>query len=91
VNDGLTSNTRKRRHRRLPSATPQQLIRPNGDRISYEVLDISLGGVSLKTELRPPIGELTNLGFTYGRVVRHHDEGIAIEFLEPTGRISHGG
>jgi hypothetical protein len=29
---------------------------------------------------------LTKLGHIYGRVVRHHDEGIAIEFLEPVDR-----
>lgn len=91
VNGGLKSNTRTRRQRRMPSARSLELIRPNGDRINYDVLNISLQGVSLKTDLRPPIGELTNLGSAYGRVVRHHDEGIAIEFLELTERNSNGG
>ncbi len=90
LNDGAKSNTRTRRHRRLPSTMSDCLVRPNGDRINCQVLDISLQGVSLKTALRPPIGELTTLGRAYGRVVRHHDEGIAIEFLEPTERNSNG-
>lgn len=90
LNDGAKSNTRMRRHRRLPSAMSGCLVRPNGDRITCHVLDVSLQGVSLKTALRPPIGELTILGRAYGRVVRHHAEGIAIEFLEPTERHANG-
>jgi hypothetical protein len=45
------------------------------------VLDLSLSGVSLKTECRPLIGEMVLIGQTAGRVVRHHENGIALEFV----------
>jgi PilZ domain len=88
LNNGVKPSSRMRRHRRGPSRLSGYLIRPNGDRINYCVLDISLQGASLKTVLRLPIGELINLGSAYGRVVRHHDEGIAIQFLESANRNS---
>ncbi|MEI9930914.1 MAG: PilZ domain-containing protein [Rhizomicrobium sp.] len=38
-------------------------------------------GVSLKTDVRPPIGEFVLIGQMAGRVARHHDQGIGIEFI----------
>ena len=46
-----------------------------------EVLDLSLSGVSLRTETKPPIGEVVLIGQMAGRVARHHDSGIGIEFV----------
>jgi hypothetical protein len=40
-----------------------------------------LSGVSLKTDARPPLGEIVLIGQTAGRVARHHETGIAIEFV----------
>jgi len=45
------------------------------------MLDISRSGVSVATEMRPPIGESVFISGMAGRVVRHHDTGIAIEFV----------
>ena len=45
------------------------------------MLDLSLSGVSLKTMARPPIGETVLIGHSAGRVVRHHENGVAIEFV----------
>ena len=42
---------------------------------------MSSQGMSLRTKGRPPIGEIVNFGCTKGRVVRHHENGIAIQFL----------
>jgi hypothetical protein len=36
----------------------------------------------LQTSVRPPLGEIVHVGQTYGRVVDHHDGGIAIRFLK---------
>jgi hypothetical protein len=54
---------------------------------------MSLQGVSLRTDSRPPIGEIINLGRTWGRVIRHHQDGIAIQFLElmANSENTHGG
>ena len=40
-------------------------------------------GVSLKTDARPPLGEVVLIGQMAGKVVRHHETGIAIEFVAP--------
>jgi hypothetical protein len=44
-------------------------------------MDISVGGVSLKTDVRPPIGEFVLIAQIAGRVARIHEDGIGIEFV----------
>ena len=46
------------------------------------IVDMSLGGANVATELRAPIGMNVSIGRMKGRVVRHTAEGIAIEFTE---------
>ena len=55
--------------------------RSTGEQIRCEVLDLSLTSVSVRTEQKPPVGEHILIGHRAGRVARHHDEGIGIEFL----------
>ena len=50
------------------------------------MLDISLDGVSLRTRVRPPVGEIVNLGRARGRVVKHHPEGVTIQYVK---EVSH--
>jgi hypothetical protein len=58
-----------------------RFTRANGDVVNCEVLDLSLGGVSLATEVRPQLGELVLIGQMAGKVARIHERGIAIEFV----------
>ncbi len=46
-----------------------------------EVLDLSTSGVSVKTDIRPPVGEYVLIGQMAGRVARHHESGVGIEFV----------
>jgi hypothetical protein len=64
------------------------ITRENGEHISCDVLDISLDGVSLRTRIRPPVGEIVNLGRTRGRVVRHHIDGIAVQYVKEIGKAA---
>ena len=48
--------------------------------VPCEVLDLSLSGLSLKTAVKPLIGEVITIGHVSGRVVRHHETGVALEF-----------
>jgi hypothetical protein len=48
--------------------------------VSCRVIDLSASGAALKTDQRPEIGALVTVGKTAGRVVRHLEEGIAVEF-----------
>ena len=41
---------------------------------------MSESGAGIATDQRPPIGALVTLGKVQGRVVRHLEDGFAIEF-----------
>lgn len=70
-----------RRHGRRPPQVPfARLILPNGNNVAVRVIDISQSGVALATEQRPEIGAAVTVGKTPGRVVRHLEDGIAVEF-----------
>jgi hypothetical protein len=72
-----------RRHGRfIPNNPMARVILPNGNNISVRVIDMSQSGaaVAVDPELRPPVGAMITIGKTQGRVVRHIDEGFAVEF-----------
>jgi hypothetical protein len=75
----LPDATQTRRAERV--GAPRRFTRPGGAVVSFEVIDISLTGASLRTPARPPIGEIVMVGTTPGRVCRHFDDGIALEFV----------
>ncbi|MGH6888249.1 MAG: PilZ domain-containing protein [Rhizomicrobium sp.] len=72
--------TTLRRHERVAGQGIAHFTRRGGETIACEVIDLSLSGVSLKTASRPPIGETVMIGQMSGRIVRHHETGIAVEF-----------
>jgi hypothetical protein len=70
-----------RRHGRFSPRNPAaRLVLPSGLNVSCRVIDLSASGAALKTDQRPEIGALVTIGKTAGRVVRHLEEGIVIEF-----------
>jgi hypothetical protein len=70
-----------RRHGRLtPKNQSGRLILPNGVNIACRVIDISQSGAAIGTLERPEIGALVTIGKTQGRVVRHLEDGFAVEF-----------
>ena len=50
--------------------------------IQVSVVDISMSGASIATEARPPLGAEVKLGKMRGRVVRHHPDGIGVQFID---------
>jgi hypothetical protein len=71
-----------RRHGRFAPRNPSaRLILPNGVNVAVRVVDISQSGAAITTEHRPDIGSAVTIGKTPARVVRHLDNGIALEFL----------
>lgn len=46
------------------------------------MIDVSLSGASVATRVRPPLHTVVVLGRLRGTVVRHHDQGFAIQFAE---------
>jgi PilZ domain len=72
-----------RRHGRFtPRNTMARLILPNGTNVTCRIIDLSASGAAVATssELRPVIGAAVTIGKTLGRVVRHIEDGFAIEF-----------
>ena len=72
-----------RRHGRFTPKNPTgRLILPNGVNIGCRVIDLSQSGaaIAIAPDLRPAIGAMVTIGKTQGRVVRHIDDGFAIEF-----------
>lgn len=70
-----------RRHERYTPMNPfSEVILPNGGRLRCRIIDVSLSGAALALIERPPIGTPVTLGTVRARVVRHFDEGVAVEF-----------
>jgi hypothetical protein len=70
-----------RRHGRyVPNNPSTRLIMPSGLNLSVMLIDISNSGAAIRTKERPEIGSLITLGKVQGRVVRHLEDGFAIEF-----------
>jgi len=81
LNKALVDDSVLRRHERSASRGFAKFTRADGQVINCEVMDISVGGVSLKSDIKPPIGEFVLIAQIAGRVARHHGEGIGIEFV----------
>jgi PilZ domain len=70
-----------RRHGRITPRNPTgRLIMPNGVNLTCRIIDVSQSGAGIATDQRPAVGALVTLGKVQGRVVRHLEDGFAIEF-----------
>lgn len=81
MNRSLLSEADLRRDDRAPARGLTRFVRYDGQVVACEVLDLSMGGVSVKTDIKPPVGEFVLIGQLAGRVARHHEDGIGIEFV----------
>lgn len=91
MNHSLIDESELRRHDRTPTKGIARFTRADGQFVACEVMDLSVSGVSLKTDVRPPIGEFVLIGQMAGRVARHHEHGIGIEFVGGTPAASANG
>lgn len=83
INKDRLSIIEDRRHDRIiPKKTVIKLTMADGASYDCQLLDVSLGGAAVSVEPKPAVGQLVTLGLTPGRVVRHKDQCISIEFLE---------
>jgi hypothetical protein len=85
VREGMSGVTHLHRDRRAAGEPINVFICPDGSRASCTLMDISLQTATLKTLARPSIGEVILLGQTRAWVVRHHQQGIDVQFHEPSG------
>lgn len=70
-----------RRHERVAPRNPMNTLQlPDGRRYPCRIIDLSLSGAAVEIEVKPAIGAQVMLGTMRGQVVRHFEDGIAIEF-----------
>ncbi len=70
-----------RRHERVaPRQNRSEIVLDDGRSYPCRIIDLSLSGAAIEISVRPAIGTAVQLGNMRGRVVRHFQEGVAIEF-----------
>lgn len=70
-----------RRHERIvPRSTRTKLTLSDGHHVAAKIIDVSISGVALTVDPKPPLGSAVTVGGTMGRVVRVFATGAAIEF-----------
>lgn len=84
VQHGIRSITQMRRNPRAANSGHARLILSNSEEVDCQLVDLSLQGARVKTNIRPALGDNLFLGRTQGRVIRHEDDGIVLKFLQPS-------
>ena len=73
-----------RRHDRIVPRNPSaRILLPDGKEMLCRVIDMSLSGAAISSETRPEIGTKVTIGRVQAQVVRHLEEGFALEFAFP--------
>jgi hypothetical protein len=72
-----------RRHERVVPRNPASTLQlEDGTVVDCQVIDVSISGASIASQLRPPIDSEIVLGKLRSKVVRHHDSGFAVRFVD---------
>ena len=83
INRDVLSDITERRHERGSVADQNKtVLLDTGETVDCEVVDVSISGASLRMDMRPPIGSSLMLGRMRGRVMRHHEHGIGVQFVD---------
>jgi hypothetical protein len=71
-----------RRHDRIVPRNPISLLTlEDGSQMTCRIIDLSLSGAAIAAEKRPPLNTQVSLGRVRSRVVRHLEDGFALEFV----------
>lgn len=83
VNSHELSGAEARRHERISVARQDSALKlAEGLVVPCDLHDVSLSGASIGTTARPAIGSEVHLGKLRARVMRHHEHGIGVQFLD---------
>ncbi len=70
-----------RRHDRVSPRNPISVLQlGDGRQYQCRIVDLSLSGAAVEIDVRPALGTPVTLGTMRGRVVRHFEDGVAVEF-----------
>lgn len=84
INRDDLSGHEERRHERIQVNKTTQLKLTDDVILPVRLIDFSISGASmiLPPDIRPVIGAEVTLGRLRARVVRHHEHGIAVQFID---------
>jgi hypothetical protein len=83
INSHELSGAEARRHDRIPVVDRNTALKlAEGVVVPCSLNDVSLSGASVGTTARPAIGSEVLLGKLRARVMRHHEHGIGVQFLD---------
>lgn len=78
-----------RRHERIVPRQREAVVKlEDGRSYRTRIIDLSLSGAAIELDVRPAIGTVLWVGNMRGRVVRHFEEGVAVEFAVVQSRDS---
>jgi hypothetical protein len=82
ANRAILNLPEDRRHERIVPRNPTALLTfEGGQQMICRVIDVSLSGAAVASESRPPIRSQVTIGRVQARVVRHLEDGFALEFV----------
>src|SRR5512135_1688803 len=86
----MRGTTNAMRRARASGAGSTCLTRSDGQRLPCNVIDLSASCVSVKTHIKPPLGEYVLIGQMAGRIEHHYRSGVRIKFVggAPYGHLS---
>jgi hypothetical protein len=82
ANKDILNLPEDRRHERVvPDNRHSIVVLDDGRRYNCKIVDISLSGAAIELAVRPAMGTPVTLGRMRARVVRHFQDGVAVEFI----------
>ena len=66
-----------------PTQESATMVLEDGTLRGVTLIDVSLSGLGVRSELLPPIGSVIRIGANRGRVVRHFEGGFGLSFTNP--------
>jgi PilZ domain len=83
VNKDVISGIEQRRHARIPiPGKHARIVLDDGETVDCKLIDVSISGASLGIDMRPPIGSELTIGKLRCRVMRYHERGIGVQFID---------
>ena len=91
ANRDLADFINKRVHVRASAASSAAtMVLEDGTLQGVTLVDVSLSGLGVRSDLLPPIGAVIRIGANRGRVVRHFEGGFGLSFSDPEARSAAG-
>ncbi len=71
----------RRRYRRIQgNIGGTTMVTADGEKLSCQIFNISCGGALVSVDERPAVGEVVVIGKTVSKILRHIEQGVAVEF-----------